>query len=226
MKCINEIQLIFLIIVLPMSSISSHLPFRLRSFNMSRPMPEVLIPTSCYNYEWYSLPTVAFIPTGKREYWARKIYSSELMTYHSTKALAPERDDLYDHAAEAFLPLGPALDLNETQHRRIAPFHFDMAYPMLRFLKESNDYLHGATGHDSALLEPESLARIGPQVNMLSTRSQHVLLWHDSVHVDTFPPGSLRISCEWATDLRRLSCSECIHTCCENCQRNCIKSGI
>jgi hypothetical protein len=129
----------------------------------------------------------------------------------------------YSHAAaENYLPLRTAIDLSEARHRRTTSFHSNMSYSMLGFLDEGDYYLHGAIGHDSALLEPELLARIGLKVTMLSNWWQYILMVHGSVNVGTIPPGSLRIPWHWTTDAWELTRSECNHTFCENWQRKCL----
>lgn len=82
----------------------------------------------------------------------------ELMAWHNRHE--QELHDYGTHCSDpytltevAYLPLGPASGLDETQNRRTASFHPDMAYPMLRFLKESNGYHRGSTGHDPGVLE-------------------------------------------------------------------------
>ncbi|PMD24646.1 hypothetical protein NA56DRAFT_700292 [Hyaloscypha hepaticicola] len=139
---------------------------------------------------------------------------------------AAERNDARVHDAEAYLPLGPAITLNETQHRRTASFNSDMSYSMLRFLGGSDYYHRCSIEHDSTIFEPESLFRICMKAKILASLCQHILLWLDFVNVVTISPGSLWSCCDCTTDARWLNCSECNHTRCENRQRKCIKSGI
>ena len=128
--------------------------------------------------------------------------------------------------AGAYLPLGPAHNLNEAQHRRTISFHSNMAYSILRFLGGGDYYHRGTTGHDSALLEPESHLQTYLQATILASLWQHILLWYDLVSVGTISTGSFWTCCDWTTQAAQLSSSECNHTRCENCQGKCIKSGI
>jgi hypothetical protein len=108
--------------------------------------------------------------------------------------------------AGAYLPLGPAHNLNEAQHRRTISFHSNMAYSILRFLSGGDYYHRGTTGHDSALLEPESHLQTYLQATILASLWQHIL----------YKP----------MQVVQLSSLECNYTRCKNCQGKCIKSGI
>ena len=59
----------------------------------------------------------------------------------------PEREDPNVPLTARYLPLGPPIGLNETQHQRAASFHSDLSLPMLRFLGEREYPEHYATEH-------------------------------------------------------------------------------
>jgi len=59
----------------------------------------------------------------------------------------PEREDPNMPFTARFLPLGPPIGLNETQHQRAASFNSGLSLPMLRFLDERDYPEHYATEH-------------------------------------------------------------------------------
>ncbi|KAE9376971.1 hypothetical protein N431DRAFT_368469 [Stipitochalara longipes BDJ] len=59
----------------------------------------------------------------------------------------PEREDPNTPFTASYLPLGPPIGLNETQHQRTASFNSDLSFPMLRFLRERDYPEHYSTEH-------------------------------------------------------------------------------
>lgn len=183
---------------------------RLSTSVLFNPQPPFRIPFNMASQIYSSLHFPEYPPWGPLFPWGEvgvyptgnAKHSSEPMTCRST------------------IPLAPAIGLNEPQHQRTPSFHSNMSYPMLRFL-DNSDYSRGTTGYGSALPDPGGTSKPNMKATIPASLWQHILLWHDSINVDTTPQGSLRISCDWTTDVRWLSCSEC-----ENCERKCFKSGI
>jgi hypothetical protein len=72
----------------------------------------------------------------------RRIAAACIFSYPCPKDLGAERNDPHVHAAEAYLPLRPAINLNEAQHRRTTSFRSDYSsnFPNQSFVGISLDF--------------------------------------------------------------------------------------
>jgi hypothetical protein len=103
--------------------------------------------------EYYSQPMVREQPMYHYNATTQAHYHNQSPQSYASSSLSgpcpegPERRDPNIPVGTGYLPLGPAVGLNEVSHQRAASFHSDMSYPMLRFLGERDLYEPYATEH-------------------------------------------------------------------------------
>jgi hypothetical protein len=99
--------------------------------------------------EYFSHPMVREQPYhyGQTQYHNQRAQSYASSNLSGPCPEGPEREDPNMHSTASYLPLGPPIGLNETQHQRTASFHSDLSLPMLRFLSEREYPEHYATEH-------------------------------------------------------------------------------